>query len=211
LKRFHKISDQPVRVLIDTNHRLEHTGSNGRFLADGTQILAHANVGRNLAKLGPVDAAIGAPTKTYDDHMNLKLGGIEVHVMHFGNACTDGDSVVYFPDLKVVAVGDLYAAAPIPDYASGGSLVGWASVLDQILKLDFDVVVPGSGATVSKADLAAFKTKIDALVVRATRLVSDGVPEARLMAGLETDDFGWRLNFTGAQLDGFYDEIARKR
>jgi hypothetical protein len=28
--------------------------------------------------------------------------------MHFGNAYTDGDTVVYFPNLKVVSVGDLF-------------------------------------------------------------------------------------------------------
>jgi hypothetical protein len=29
------------------------------------------------------------------------------------------------------------------------------------------------------------------------------------MTRLETNDFGWRLTFTGAQLDGFYAELSR--
>ena len=67
----------------------------------------------------------------------------------------------------LVAVGDLVAATPDPDYAAGGSLVGWGPVLADVLKLDFDVVVPGSGPPMSRADLVAFKTKIDTLVTRA--------------------------------------------
>jgi glyoxylase-like metal-dependent hydrolase (beta-lactamase superfamily II) len=139
----------------------------------------------------------------------VKLGGVEVQVMHFGNAHTNGDTVAYFPNLKVVAVGDLYAKTPDPSFAEGGSLVGWGPVLAEILELDFDVVVPGTGPTVTRADLAAFKGKIDTLVSRAAGLVKKGVSKDRLMAELETDDLGWKLDFTGDRLDRFYDELSR--
>ena len=63
----------------------------------------------------------------------LQLGGVEAKLMHFGNAHTDGDTVVYFTNLKVVAVGDLFTpGTPEPDYSAGGSLVGWGPVLAQI-------------------------------------------------------------------------------
>ena len=74
-----------------------------------------------------------------------------------------------------VAVGDLFTAnTPDPDFASGGSLVGWGPVLAQILKLDFDVVAPSTGPMATRADLEAFKTKIDTLVSRAAGLVKKG-------------------------------------
>jgi len=119
--------------------------------------------------------------------------------------------VVYFPNLKVVAVGDLFAPVPNPDFSAGGSLVEWGPVLDQVLKLDFDVVVPGKGPAVTRADLEAFKIKIDTLVSRATVLVGKGVPKDQLMAQLKTDDLGWQLNFTGDQLDGFFAEFSRMK
>jgi len=160
-----KISDQPVRVLINTDHHQEHTGDNVSFLESGTQILAQENVTKNLKASIPPGATTGLPTKTYDRDLNFHLGGIDVQVMHFGNAHTNGDSVVYFPNLKVVAVGDLYVANPNPDYTSGGSLATWGAVLAEILKLDFDTVVPGTGPTVTRADLEAFQKKIEALAV----------------------------------------------
>jgi hypothetical protein len=110
--------------------------------------------------------------------------------------------------LKVVAVGDLYSAAPNPDFSAGGSLVGWGQALAQILKLDFDVVVPGTGPVVSRTDLEALKTRIDTLVSRAARLVKNGVPKDQLMAQLKTDDPGWQPSFTGGQLDSFYAELS---
>jgi glyoxylase-like metal-dependent hydrolase (beta-lactamase superfamily II) len=203
-----KISDQPIRVLINTDHHENHTGTNAKFLAAGTGIIAHENVKQNLTNYNPPGGKVAPPTVTYDHEYRLRLGGVEAQLMHFGNAVTDGDTVVYFPNLKVVAVGDLFAPAPDPDFSAGGSLVGWGPVLAQVLKLEFDVVVPGTGPTVGRTDLEAFKTKIDTLVSRASALVKRGVPKDQLMAQLKTDDLGWQLSFTGDQLDRFYAELS---
>ena len=127
----------------------------------------------------------------------MKLGGVEARLLHYGNAHTSGDTVVLFPNLKVIAIGDLFAPEPEPDYTAGGSLVGWGAALGEILKLDFDVAVASSGPGVTRAELEAFKKKMDTLVSRGIELVRKGVTEDRLMGQLKTDDLGWRLDFTG--------------
>ena len=154
---------------------------------------------------------IALPDRTYDREFTINLGGVEVQLLHFGNAHTDGDTAVYFPDLKVVAVGDLYATAPDPDFSAGGSMVGWGPVLARILQLDFDVVVPGTGPILTKSELDSFKKKIDTVVSLATELVKRGVPKDQLMAQLRSDDLGRRLSFSGPQLDAFYTELAKAK
>ena len=201
-------SEQPIRILIDTDYRENHTGNNARFIEAGAQVLAHENLKQNLTNYNPPGGKIAPPTRTYDHDFTIKLGGIEAQLLHFGNAHTNGDTVVYFPNLKVVAVGDLFAPTPDPDFSAGGSLAGWGPVLAQILKLDFDAVVPGTGPTVTRADLEAFKTKIDTLVSRASELVKKGVSKDQLMSQLKTDDLGWHFNFTADQLDSFYAELS---
>lgn len=205
-------SDQPIRILIDTDYHEDHTGNNAKFLAAGTQVIAHENVKQNLTDYNPPGGKPAPPTKTYDHDITLRLGGIEAQVLHFGNAHTNGDSVVYFPNLKAVAVGDLFTPdTPDPDFSAGGSLVGWGPVLAEILKLDFDVAVPGTGPAITRADLEGFKSKIDTVVSRATMLVKKGVPKGELMANLKTDDLGWRFRFTGDRLDRFYAELSRTK
>ena len=204
-------SEQPIRILINTDYHENHTGNNSKFLEAGTVILAHENVRHNLANYSPRGGRVTLPTKTYGHDFKVRLGGIELQLLHFGNAHTSGDTVVYFPNLKVVAVGDLFSAAPDPDFVAGGSLVSWAAVLAEILKLDFDVVVPSTGPLVTRADLEAFRVKIDILVTRATQLVRKGVPKNQLMAELKTDDLGWRFSFTGTRLDLFYAELSRTK
>lgn len=203
-----RIGEQPIRLLITTDHHQEHTANNEQFLADGAQIAAHENVKRRLAAAGANSVPTGLPTKTYSDRLSLTLGGVSVRLMHFGNAHTDGDSVVYFPDLKVVAIGHLFASPPDPDFSSGGSLVGWGPVLGEILKLDFDVVVPARGSTLTRADLVAYRARIDTLVTQARGLVKKGIPKEQLLSQLATADPGWRLDWTGERLDRFYAELS---
>jgi glyoxylase-like metal-dependent hydrolase (beta-lactamase superfamily II) len=209
LRQVRQISDQPVRVLINTDYHQNHTGNNAEFLEDGTQILAQENVRPKLTPDHPHGEKVTPPTRTYDQHLSVGLGGVEAQVLHFGNAHTDGDTVVYFPNLKVVAVGDLFAVTPDPDFLAGGSLVGWAPVLSEVLKLDFDVAVPGAGPIVTRAALEAFKARIETLASRAATLVQKGVPKNKLMAQIKTGDLGWHLNLTGTQLDRFYAELSR--
>jgi glyoxylase-like metal-dependent hydrolase (beta-lactamase superfamily II) len=212
VRRISKMSDLPVRVLIVTDHHDNHTGNNAQFLAAGIPIIAQENAKRNFSSDKADGATAAAPTVTYDRDYALRLGGVEVLLKHFGRAHTNGDTVVYFPNLKVVAVGHLFTpGTPEPDFSRGGSLVNWGPVLARILELDFDVVVPSTGPMVTRTDLEAFRARIDALASRAIAVVGKGVPKEQLMAELKTDDLGWRLSFTGEQLDRFYTELSEAK
>ena len=59
----------------------------------------------------------------------------------------------------------------------------------------------------SRADLEAFKVKVDTVIARATELVKNGVGKDKLMSQLKTNDLGWQFNFTGDALDHFYAEL----
>jgi len=127
VRKISRITDMPVRVVILTNHHEDRAGTTAKFLVAGAQIVAQENVANNLTANHTSDEKVALPTITYGRDYTLQLGGIEVQLMHFGNACTNGDTVVYFPNLKVVAVGDLFTpGTPNPDFLGGGSLVGGA-------------------------------------------------------------------------------------
>src|ERR1700691_2016224 len=98
------VSDQPVKYLIVTHHHADHTGNNQRFLDTGVQIVAHENLKKNLVTYA-VDPKPAPPSITYPgDEYTVQLGDVKVELHHFGRAHTSGDTVVYFPDLKVVSV-----------------------------------------------------------------------------------------------------------
>ncbi|WP_263353064.1 MBL fold metallo-hydrolase [Acidicapsa acidisoli] len=209
LLRVRKIVDQPIRVVIDTDHFENHTGTNAKFLRDGIQVVAQENAKRNLLVDNTSGASLTPPSAVYDHEQMLHFGAVQVQLLHFGNARTNGDTVVYFPDLKAVVVGGLYSLNPEPDYATEGSLIGWSQALGEVLKLDFDVAVPDSGAAISRSELESFKGKIDEFVSRATKLIKDGTPKDQLVSQLRLEDAGLKENFSGKELDGLYAELSR--
>jgi len=206
------VSDQRVKYLIVTHHHADHTGNNQRFLDAGVQVVAHENLKKNLVtyEFNPKPAP---PSLTYPGAENtLSLGDVKVELHHFGRAHTSGDTVVYFPDLKVVAVSDVVTTGktgPLIDYAGGGSATDWTNVLAGILTLDFDAAIPGNGDVLTKADVQAYKTKFDTVISRARELVRMGVPQDQLLMQIKTDDIGWTPRVP--KVDAFYAELSEAK
>ena len=212
MEQIKSVSNQPVKYMIVTHHHQDHTGNNDKFLAAGVPVVGHENLKKNLATYQatplPASPDVTYPGKEY----TVRLGGAEAQVYHFGRAHTSGDSIVYFPDLKIVCVSDVVttgATGPLADYAGGGSFAEWSQVLDDILKLDFDTAIPGNGNPLTKADLQAYKTKIDTFVSRAKEAVRKGVPKDQLMAQIKTDDLGWTPRVPNVDL--FYEELSKTK
>jgi cyclase len=206
------VSDQPIKYLIVTHHHADHTGNNQRFLDAGVQVVAHENLKTNLVTYAS-DPKPAPPSITYPGaEYTLTVGGVKVELHHFGRAHTSGDTVVYFPDLKVVSVSDVVTTGktgPLIDYAGGGSATDWSNVLAGILALDFDAAIPGNGDVLTKADVQAYKTKFDTFVARAKELVRQGVPQDQLLAKIKTDDLGWTPRVP--KVDAFYAELSESK
>ncbi len=209
------VSNQPIKYMLVTHHHQDHTGNNDKFLAMGIPIIAQENLKTNLVKYAATPKP-APPSVTYKTEYTVKLGGVTVEAHHFGRAHTSGDTVVYFPDLKVVAVSDVVTVgsppgsrAPRPDYAGGGSLVEWVSVLDDILKLDWDLAIPGNDDPQPRSYVQAYRDNLAKYVGRARAAVKMGVPKDQLMAQIKSDDLPFRLNLQGDALDGFYDELSK--
>jgi len=206
------VSDQPIKYLIVTHHHADHSGNNQRFLDAGVQVVASEGLKKYLATY-TVEPKPAPPSMTYPGaEYTLSLGDIKVGLHHFGRAHTGGDTVVYFPDLKVVAVSDVVTTGktgPLIDYAGGGSATDWTNVLAGILTLDFDAAIPGNGDVLTKADVQSYKTKFDTVIGRARELVRQGVPQDQLLAQIKTDDIGWALRVP--KVDAFYAELSESK
>lgn len=107
-----------------------------------------------------------------------------------------------------MAVGQLYSPDAKLEVMDDGSLVQWPAVLADVLRLDFDVVVPATGPPVSRDELQAYKAKLDGLISRASALVKRGVFKDQLLWQLNKDNAGLHLSLTPGQLDHFYAELS---
>jgi glyoxylase-like metal-dependent hydrolase (beta-lactamase superfamily II) len=215
LQQIKTVSDQSVKEVIITHVHQDHSGNTGKFVEAGACVTANEGEKAETATYTSPAGKPAAPSATYTDKTVIKLSGVKAEVYHFGKAHTGGDSIVYFPDLKVVSGGDVIVGVqPNFDYPQGGSLLEAQKVLAQVAKLKFDTVVPGHSAPnttiMTRADFDAYKQKVDTLVARFKEQVKAGTPKNEILAKVKTDDLGWNVNTAQWQAPGRLDPLYQE-
>jgi glyoxylase-like metal-dependent hydrolase (beta-lactamase superfamily II) len=189
------VSNLPVRYVINTQHHPDHVGTNQKFIDAGARVLASEALKTHMASDPRTKEIPGLPTETFAKDHVLKFGGTEVQLYSFGRGHSGGDTMVYFPDAKVVMVSDqITNATPIVDFANGGSAVEWTQILDGVLKLDFEMAIPGRGEPKTRDEVQAFRKHFATLIGRATDAIKAGATKDQLATQVKTDDLGWQLN-----------------
>tara|TARA_B110000196_G_scaffold211353_1_gene181268 strand:- start:16583 stop:17434 length:852 start_codon:yes stop_codon:yes gene_type:complete len=207
-KLVRQVSDQPVKYILNTHHHGDHSGGNVEYI-NISEIIAHQNARDNMVR-GNQEAP---PRLVFTDQTAVYLGGVEVRAFYMGRGHTNGDAVIYFPDLKTLHGGDLlHTIAPFIDYANGGSSKSWVSTMNSILSLDFDTAIPGHGAVMSRDDVVAFRNQMEAVRERMTKLVTSGMQKSEASEGIRSETLSWTMEADGLfmqrSIPGFYDEIA---
>ena len=204
------ISPLPVKYLLNTHHHPDHVGNNGKFADAGVKVVGLEALKSNMAADTRTAQLAGRPSETFARDYVLKFGGVQVEAHHLGNAHTNDDTIVYFPDLKIAMISDTVTDTnPVVDWANGGSVLGWRSSLEAILKLDFEIAIPGRGEPRPKADVAAFKTKIDTVIDRGNAAIKAGATKQTFMAQVKIDDLGWMEQ--PAFFENLFDEFSRSK
>jgi glyoxylase-like metal-dependent hydrolase (beta-lactamase superfamily II) len=202
-----RVSDLPVRYVINTHHHGDHAGGNESFLAVA-EVIAHRNARDNMIRGNQP----GPPRVVFNDETSVYLGGVEVRAFYMGTGHTNGDVVVYYPDLRTVQGGDLlHGTAPFIDYGNGGSSRGWVGTLNNILELDFDAAIPGHGEVMTRDDVIAFRNQMESVRAHMAALIRGGLVRDQAAERIVTTDLSWTTVdglFMGRSIPGFYDEIA---
>ena len=156
LSQVRSVSSLPIRYLLNTHHHADHVSGNANLRALGIDIIGHRNIRENFLRIKQP----GEPNIVFADEGALYLGGVEVRMLHYGNGHTNGDTIVYFPDLKTVHMGDLVIdGMPVIDYSAGGSAIAFVKTIDKLLELDFDTAIPGHGRVMTKAEVQAYRAR----------------------------------------------------
>jgi cyclase len=200
------VTDQPVRLVINTHHHGDHSGSNALFKAAGAEIVASERARMKMVEFNQA----GLPVFTIEDEGRVHLGGKVAEMYRFGRAHTDGDIVIYFPEYRLLVAGDMFtfgdATPQLIDYAGGGSAKDWTDTLDDVLALDFERVIPGHGVVTTKGEMRRFRDSTLELRNRVQSMVRDGSSRDEVEAMLRAE-FGWQELHIGRGLDGLMGEL----
>src|SRR3989440_2602698 len=223
-----KITDKPVRFVINTHYHGDHTGGNVPFNNAGSTLIAQDNVRKRLESGGTagnggsikmdVKSASGnaLPIITFEHDVTVHLNGEDIRALHFPSGHTDGDSIIFFPKNNVVHMGDDFVRYGFPfiDVSSGGGVEGMIAATEKVAaELPADVrVIPGHGALSNMEDLKAFTKMLketSAVVEKALggRKTLDQMKQEKILAPWEKFS-GGDIN-SDAFIETLYNSLTR--
>ena len=155
-----KISDKPIKYVVNTHTHLDHAFGNGVFAKQGAIIISHDADRRLLEKVGEatlknianfglksedmVGTEIDYPSLTFNDRMTIDLGGETVELIRVAPSHTEGSVIAYLPAKKLLFSGDILFTDFHP-YLADGDIPGWTKTLDALLAMDVERIIPGHG------------------------------------------------------------------
>ena len=148
-----KVTDKPVRYLVQTHHHGDHVGGNTAF-PSAIDIIAHERTRQRLKKWNPTKSRL--PDLVLKDGITFHRGR-EVQVRYAGNGHTDGDIVVWLPASKILIAGDLLFNGGYIGFMKDAFVGDWIETMDALTALGPITVVPGHGPLAGIDDLRSFK------------------------------------------------------
>ncbi|MBK8502284.1 MAG: MBL fold metallo-hydrolase [Saprospiraceae bacterium] len=203
-KAIGNITDQPVKMLVNTHWHGDHVGGNENFGQMGVLIFAHENVKERMSKSQlmrafsreiPASPEVARPVVTFSEKMGIKCNGEYLMLIHVDSAHTDGDALVYFPESDVLHMGDTYfnGRYPFIDLSSGGSIDGIIAAADRALfVVGADTkIIPGHGALSNRNELKQYREVLSGYRNRVDAMIKQGKSMEEIKAmkpGRDTDD-----------------------
>jgi glyoxylase-like metal-dependent hydrolase (beta-lactamase superfamily II) len=179
-----KITPKPITTVIETHSDGDHVNGLAGFPA-GVKVIAHEN---NKKEQEAALAAGGRGAPPADrlpsqvitkEKEAMTIDGVKFEFYHWGPAHTSGDLVVYLPDQKLVATGDIITTNrsidnPFIHPEKNGSSIGWVANAKGMAKLDADTYVTGHGDVLKKADLQERATRLGDRLSKIEAMVKQG-------------------------------------
>jgi len=182
LEEIRKVTDKPIRYLVNTHHHVDHSFGNQFYLP--TDVVSHRGCRESMITAGAdveslsqrypqyrddwVQSRLTPASITYEDKMIVHLGDRVIELLHPGPAHTYGDTLVYLPREKVLFTGDV-AFQYLTPLARDGHVSNWIKVTNGILKdVNATTLVMGHGP-VSGKEAVSWTLKYLRLVKRVSK------------------------------------------
>jgi glyoxylase-like metal-dependent hydrolase (beta-lactamase superfamily II) len=209
-----RVTDVPVRWVINTGTQDHRWLGNGHFAAMGAELIAHENAlpdmrSRAGDQLQALRALLGTaadgteatwPTRLVSGvDTRLELGGTALHLVHHGGGHTPGDTMVWLPQARVLFTGDIAYVERLLAVLPVSNTKHWLTALDAMPSLAARHIVPGHGRV---TDLATVQRQTRAYLValraHMQRAVEQGIGLAEATRGFDLES--WRALANAAEL-----------
>ena len=197
-----KVSDRPIKFVVNTHVHGDHTGGNENFGKLGATIVARPMLKQRLIKPnppangGPTPAgapAAAIPSYVIDSRSRFTMDGETIDLIPLPVAHTDGDTAVKFQKNDVLMTGDVFRSVGFPniDRGNGGSLKGMIEAFDTLIAAagPKTKVLPGHGPITNRAGMVAHKQMAIALRDQVSKMIAEGKTQEQIVAAKITNRY----------------------
>jgi cyclase len=170
IERIRKITDKPIKWVINSHFHGDHHFGNSAFKALGATIVAQKDTARLMQQLQPKELArrgnffksrnydpkevsLVLPDLTFDSEMTIRLGGRDIRLAYLGPGQQAGDTFVFFPHARMVFTTGMFGPRSMPNMAFTPSVAGWVALLEKLAAMDVDKILPAHGDVSTAADV----------------------------------------------------------
>jgi glyoxylase-like metal-dependent hydrolase (beta-lactamase superfamily II) len=167
IEAIRSVTDKPIRWVVLTHYHAVRVlgasayGADHIVASEATAELIHERGAQDWAsevqrfprlfRAAETVPGLTRPTITFATRMSVRLGKLEVQIIHPGRGHTKGDTIVWLPEQKILYSGDLveYGATP---YAGDAYFGDWPATLAKLAAMKPQKLVPGRGDALAGAD-----------------------------------------------------------
>jgi len=179
------LTNQPIKYVVLTHNHADHTGGAAKMREIGATVIISAEDREQMARGNQPQPSL--PQVTYRGEGQLFLGGKEIRLRKFCGH-TRGDTVAFLPGPHVLIAGDLVTTPDtipeIVNYGDGGNWTDLGKTLDELAKIDFDVMVGGHGPILTKQEFLKHRDKVAAIRERLRGLARQGLSAEEITQAL---------------------------
>jgi 2-keto-4-pentenoate hydratase/2-oxohepta-3-ene-1,7-dioic acid hydratase in catechol pathway/glyoxylase-like metal-dependent hydrolase (beta-lactamase superfamily II) len=130
---------------------------------------------------------------TFDDKLDIHVGGRPVALLNLGPAHTLADSVVHVPDAGVLFAGDLLFIGGTP-IVWAGPISNWIKACDAMIALDAPTVVPGHGPITGPDGIRAVRGYFEHILAEIDAAHGKGLTFAEAADGIDLGEYAHWLD-----------------
>jgi cyclase len=227
MAEIHKLSNEPVRFIINTSADADHRGANEILLKPPktyqlqaeVALYAQDNVLQRESRDGSGVPSGVWPTMTYLEGKSFAFNGEAIQMFSEKAAHTDGDSIVLFRGSNVLSAGDIFLTTgyPVIDLAQGGSIQGEIRALNHILDLTVPrsmqeggtMVIPGHGRLCDESEVTDYRDMLTIIRDRVQNMLRQGKTLEEVKAAKLSRDYDRRYSTSSWTGEMFVEAIYK--